>query len=115
VIVLTALFDGEADHVIREHWIGVAIAPHGRGRPLLRPGRRIFERIDGARVVVEVIRVRAVLVVVGILRRDDTQAARHVENVTDADLLPRIAGCLPLGNRRRLVQRVHALLHQQSE
>ena len=58
------------------------------------------------------IRVRAALVVVWVLWRDDAQAARHIQDVADADLLPRIAGCLPLGNRRRLVERVDALLDE---
>ena len=56
--------------------------------------------------------IRAPLVEVRILRRDDAEPARHVEDVHDADLRARIARRLPFGNRRRLVERVDALLDE---
>ena len=70
VVVLLALLDREADQVVGEHRIGVAVAADRVRRPLLRTRRRILEGVHAARVQVEVIGVRTAL------RRSPDPAAR---------------------------------------
>ena len=77
---------------IGQHRIGVAIAADRVGRPLRRPSGGVLVRVRAARVEVEVIGIAQRGVVVGILRRTDPQAARHPQDVADADLRARIAG-----------------------
>src|SRR5205823_6743800 len=85
-VVLTTLLDGESDQVIHQHGIGVAIAADGARRPLERAGRGVMEGVDAAGIEVQVIGIRARWIVVRILRRANAQAARHVEEVRDANL-----------------------------
>lgn len=50
------------------------------------------------------IRVAGIRIVVRVLRRVDSDPARHPQDVHDADLLPRVAGLLPLRDRSGLVE-----------
>ncbi len=90
------------------------IPAYRAGRPLLWTRRGVVERVDGARVEIQMIRVGARRVVIGILRRLNPQAARHVQDVGNADLRARIIVTLPFGNGRRLRQLIHALFDQDS-
>ena len=74
-----------------------------------------MERIDAAGVEIQVIRIWARRIVVGILRRLDPQPARHVQEIGNANLGARIARTLPLRNRRRLPYVVDAPLDQDAQ
>src|SRR5262249_56152431 len=65
-----------------------------------------------ARVEIEMIRI-ALAVELRIVGRLDPDAARHVQDVANPDLLARIARRLPFGNRGRLIERVDALLRSE--
>ena len=82
------------------------------GRPLLGAGRRPFERVDGAGVDVEVVGVAEGGVEVGVGDAAEAHAARHAQDVGDADGLAGVALGLPLGHRRGLPQVVDALLNE---
>ena len=56
--------------------------------------------------------IRSRHVVIGVLRGPDAQPARHVQEVGHANLRARVAGALPLGNRRGLRELVGAVLDQ---
>ena len=61
------------------------------------------------------IRIAECRIVPGVLRRAQSQSARHSHDVHDANFLPWIARRLPFRNRRRLFERVHAQLDQAAD
>jgi len=56
--------------------------------------------IDAAGVEIQVIRIGAGRIIVGVCGALIRSPLRHVENVLDADFGARVAGDLPLRNRR---------------
>ena len=111
-VLVAAALDAEADQVVGQDGVGVAVAADGVRRPLLRPGRRPLEGVRRAGVDVEMIRVAERGIEVRVADTAEPDAARHAQDVRDADLLARIPGRLPLRHRRGLVELVDALLNQ---
>ena len=111
-IVVAATLDAQPDEVVGQHRVRVAVAADGVRRPLRRAGRRPLERVDGAGVHVEVIGIAEVGVEVGVGDAPEAHAARHPQDVGDADPPARVALGLPFRHRRRLPQVVDALLNQ---
>ena len=62
MVVLIALFHGEADQVVREDRVGIVVASNGIWRPLQRTSGGVFEGVNAACVEIEVIGVRAALI-----------------------------------------------------
>src|SRR5262249_1133272 len=65
-LFFATLLDGEANEIVDQDWIGVAIAADRVRRPLQGPRGGEMERIDAAGIQVQMIGIRAGRIVIGI-------------------------------------------------
>ena len=113
MVLFPSPFDAEPEQVVSQDRIGVPVPTDDTRFPLLRAGRCVLEGIHGACVEVVVVLVGRVRDVLRIPRGVDSDPARHLHDVADANFLPRITVCLvPLRDRGWLPQFVRALFNE---
>jgi hypothetical protein len=114
VIVEPELTGSQLHEITAQYRIGIAIAANHARLPFRLTSGGVGEGVRPA-IIVPVVGQPTVIDPLRVLLSADSQAARHLHDVSDADRGAGIARSLPFRDRGRLVQRVDAALHQRTQ